>query len=101
MSWVEELKPDDDVEVEIIYPREYVDYSFKTIGKYARGLAMLCKGMFLLGEEEIEFPMRGVTVVQIQAIENLFEQFGINLTHTYEILDGDRYVHFYANLRGL
>ena len=30
MGWVEQLKPNDDIKVEIIYPREYVDYSISS-----------------------------------------------------------------------
>ena len=36
MSWVEELKPDDEVEVEIIYPKAYVDHNIFTMRRYAK-----------------------------------------------------------------
>ena len=55
MSWVEELKPDDDATVEIIYPREYVEYSMSTIRKYSRGISYLCKGAAILGDDDTEF----------------------------------------------
>ena len=69
MSWVEELKPDDDVEVEIIYPREYVEYSKNTISKYSRGISYLCKGAAILGEDETEFLVWDMTILQVNALE--------------------------------
>ena len=41
MSWVEELTPDDEVEVEIIYPPAYVEHNIATLKKYASGISHL------------------------------------------------------------
>ena len=43
MNWVEELTPDDDVEVEIIYPKFYVDHNMATMKKYSAAAAYYCR----------------------------------------------------------
>ena len=99
MSWVEELKPDDDVKVEIIYPREYVEYCMETIRKYSRGMAYLCKGAAVLDDDDTEFLAYGITVLQTSIIEEVFKRFGVELTHEHGILpDGTRWTYFYADL---
>lgn len=102
MSWVEELKPEDDVTVEIIYPAEYVEYCASTIRRFARGIAYLCKGAVLLGEDETEFLVFDMMVVQVVTIEEAMKQFGIELTHEMGTTDsGKRWAYFYADLKGL
>lgn len=102
MSWVEELKPEDDVTVEIIYPREYVEYSTSTIRKYSRGISYLCKGAAVLGEDDTEFLIFGITVLQTFILEEVFRKFGVELTHEHGILPtGARWTYFYADLRRL
>jgi hypothetical protein len=102
VSWVEELKPDDDVTVEIIYPREYVEYSMSTVHKYSRGIAHLCKGAAVLGDDNTEFLVYGITVLQTSVIEKVFRRFGVELTHEHGTLpSGTRWTYFYADLSGL
>lgn len=102
MGWVEELKPEDDVTVEIIYPREYVEYCTKTMRKYSRGIACLCKGAAVLGDDDTEFLVYGITVLQTCIIEEIFKRFGVELTHEHGTLpSGTRWTYFYADLRGL
>ena len=102
MSWVEQLKPDDDVTVEIIYPLEYVEYSMSTIRKYSRGISYLCKGAAILGDDDTEFLVYGVTVLQTSILEEVFRKFGVEMTHDHGTLsDGTRWTYFYADLRGL
>lgn len=102
MSWVEQLKPDDDVTVEIIYPREYVEYSMSTTRKYSRGISYLCKGAAVLGEDDTEFLVYGVTVLQTSILEEVFRKFGVEMEHEHGMLpDGTRWTYFYADLRGL
>ena len=102
MSWVEQLKPDDDVKVEIIYPREYVEYSMSTIRKYSRGISYLCKGAAVLGDDDTEFLVFGITVLQTSILEEVFRKFGVELEHEHGMAsDGARWTYFYADLRGL
>ena len=102
MSWVEQLKPDDDVKVEIIYPREYVEYSMSTIRKYSRGISYLCKGAAVLGDDDTEFLVFGITVLQTSILEEVFRKFGVELQHEHGMAsDGARWTYFYADLRGL
>ena len=102
MGWVEELKPDDEVNVEIIYPLAYVEACHATIQKYARGIALLCKGAATLGEDETEFLVWGMLTAQIHAIEGAMKIFGIELTHeSGKLEDGARWTYFYADLKGL
>lgn len=101
MGWVEELKPDDEVEVELIYPREYVDECMSTIRKYAAGISHLCKGAVLLGEDETEFLVWDMLIMQVITIEEAMKCFGIELTHDCGKIDGRRWTYFYADLRGL
>ena len=101
MSWVEELKPDDEVEVEIIYPSEYVEACMSTIRKYARGIACLCKGAATLGEDETEFLVWDMLTVQVITIEETMRQFGIEMTHEGGQINGRRWTYFYADLTKL
>ena len=102
MIWVEGLKPDDDVTVEIIYPREYVEQCMSTIRKYSRGISYLCKGAAVLGDDDTEFLVYGITVLQTVIIEEVFRKFGVEMTHEHgKLSDGTRWTYFYADLRGL
>ena len=102
MSWVENLKPDDEVEVEIIYPRAYVEACLGTIRRYSQGIACLCKGAAVLGEDETEFLVYGMLTVQVLTIESAMRCFGIELTHeSGRLPDGTRWTYFYADLKGL
>jgi hypothetical protein len=102
MSWVEELKPDDEVKVEILYPTEYVDKCTKTMRQYASGISHLCKGAMLLGEEETEFLVFGMTVMQVISIEEIMRQFGVDMTHDMGKLEnGTSWTYFYCDLHGL
>lgn len=103
MNWVEELKPDDDVTVEIIFPKPYVEYNIKTMPKYASAIAHLCKAAAILGEDYTEFLIFGMTIMQIDTIERVFKKnFHVEMTHDYGHLpDGKRWAYFYADVRGL
>ena len=102
MSWVEELKPEDDVTVEIIYPPAYVEACMNTIGKYSRGIASLCKGAAILGEDETEFLVFDMLTVQVIVVEEAMRHFGIEMTHeSGRLPDGRRWTYFYADLKGL
>lgn len=102
MSWVEDLKPDDDVIVEIIYPPEYVKYCMSTMRKFTQGIATLCKGAAILGEDETEFLVWDMTVLQVGAVEEAMKHFGIEMTHDHgRTIDGRSWTYFYADVRGL
>ena len=102
MGWVEELKPDDDVTVEIIYPTEYVKYCMSTMRKFTSGVATLCKGAAILGENEAEFLVWDMTILQVNILEEAMRQFGIEMTHEYGCAkDGRRWTRFYADVSGL
>jgi hypothetical protein len=102
VSWVEELKPEDDVTVEIIYPREYVEYSMSTIRKYSRDISYLCKDAAVLGKDDTEFSVYDITVLQTIVLEKVFRKFGVEMTHEHgKLSDGTRWTYFYADLRGL
>ena len=101
-SWVENIGPDDEIDVEIIYPKFYVDYNMATLKKFARGISYLCKGAALMGEDETEFLVWGITVMQTQIMENTLAKFGIKLEHEHGRLEtGERWTYFYADLNGL
>ena len=102
MGWVEQLKPDDEFEVEIIYPREYAIQSMETISKYSKGIALLCKGAAVLGEDETEFLVWGINILQTVCIEKIFRNFGVIMEHEQgKLPDGTRWTYFYADVRGL
>jgi hypothetical protein len=102
MSWVEDLKPEDDVKVEIIYPRRYVEQSMATIRKYSRGIACLCKGAAVLEEDDTEFLVFGINVLQTSIIEETFKRFGVEMEHEHgRLSDGTRWTYFYADVREL
>lgn len=100
MGWVEELKPGDDVKVEIIYPPEYVEYCMKTIRQYASGISHLCKGAAILGDDDTEILVYGMTVLQVITIEEIMSHFGIEMEHENgRLSDGTRWTYFYCDLR--
>lgn len=102
MNWVEQLKPDDDVAVEIIWPEEYTKQSLPTMSKYASAIAHLCKAAAILEDGETEFSVFGINVLQTILIETIFEDYGVQLAHEHRVLpSGERYIHFYADVRGL
>ena len=102
MSWVEELTPDEDVTVEIIYPPEYIKYCMSTIKKFTSGVATLCKGAAILGEDETEFLVWDMTALQVNVLEEAMKEFGIEMTHDYGCAkDGRRWTYFYADVSGL
>ena len=102
MSWVEDLKPDDDVTVEIIYPFAYIERCRATMKKYARGIASLLKGAAILGENETEFLVWDMTVLQVTILEEAMRQFGIEMTHDHGLTkDGRSWTYFYADVSEL
>lgn len=102
MSWVEELKPEDEVKVEIIYPEAYVEYSLKTIRQYASGISHLCKGAAILGDDDTEFLVCDMTVLQVITIEEIMRHFGIEMEHDMgKLSDGTRWAYFYCDVREL
>lgn len=104
MSWVDELKPDDDVTVEIIYPFAYIERCRATMKKYTRGIASLLKGAALLGEDETEFMVWDMTLLQVIALEDAMRKFGVEMTHDFGLTekgDGYSWTYFYADISGL
>ena len=71
----------DGVEVEIRLPQAYVDYSHATMKKYSAAIALLCKASAILEEDDTEFVINGMTLVQVQAIEEAMKMFGVDLMH--------------------
>lgn len=63
MSWVEELNPEDDVTVEIIFPTDYVKHNLATMKKFAAAAAHHCKAAALLGENMTIFTLSGISVL--------------------------------------
>ena len=102
MSWVENIKPDDDIKVEFIYPADYVKYCMSTMKKFSSGVATLCKGAAILGEDETEFLVWDMAVLQVHILEEAMKEFGIEMTHDHGCTkDGRRWTYFYADVRGL
>ena len=91
------------IDVEIIYPQFYVDYNIATMKKYSAAVAMLCKASAILEEDETEFVINGMTLVQVQAIEEAMKMFGIELTHMEHKVDTNckTTTLFYADVSGL
>lgn len=104
MSWVEDLKPEDDVTVEIIYPFAYIERCRATMKKYTRGIASLLKGAALLGEDETEFMVWDMTLLQVVALEDAMRKFGVEMTHDFGLCeegDGYSWTYFYADISKL
>lgn len=104
MSWVEDLKSEDDVTVEIIYPFAYIERCRATMKKYTRGIASLLKGAALLGEDETEFMVWDMTLLQVIALEDAMRKFGVEMTHDFGLVeegDGYSWAYFYADVSGL
>ena len=102
MNWVENLKPDEEVEVEIIYPDFYIDHNLSTMRRYAAGISNICKGYALLGEENCEILVWGMATVQVITLETMLKDFGIEMEHDMgKLQDGTSWTYFYCDLRGL
>ena len=102
MNWVEELNPEDEVTVEIIFPTEYVKYNFATMKKYSQAAAYYCRAAATLGEDETEFLMFDMTVIQVYTLEIAMKKFGIEMTHDHgHTKDGRSWTYFYVDVRGL
>ena len=92
----------DDIQVEVIWPEEYVEASLQTMSKYAGAIAHMCKAAALLEEDETEFLIFGINVLQTLSIETIFETYGVLLTHEHgKLADGTRWTYFYADVTGL
>lgn len=99
MSWVEQLKPEDEVQVEIIYPVEYAQRNLDTIGKYSAAIAMRCKAAAILEEDETEFLITGMSIVQVYTVEEAMKKFGVKLTHDSMRTGRINYIYFYADVQ--
>ena len=93
----------DDIKVEIILPQAYADYSHATMRKYSAAIACLCKASVLLEEDDTEFIIHGMTLIQGQAIEEAMKMFGIELMHIDHKVDtnGKTSTWFCADVSGL
>lgn len=92
----------DDFNVEIIYPESYVERCRATIKKYTRGIALLLKGKATLGEDETEFLVYDMTLLQVQALEDAMRMFGVEMTHDFGLCeDGHSWTYFYADISRL
>ena len=75
----------EDVKIEIVFPEKYVAYNLKTMSKFAAAITHLCKAEAILGEDEFDFEIKGMTVMQVYTIEEAMEKFGIALTHSHKL----------------
>lgn len=93
----------DDIKVEIRLPQAYVDRSHATMRKYAAAIALLCKASAILEEDDTEFIIYGMTLIQVQAIEEAMKMFGIELMHIDHKVDtnGKTSTWFCADVSGL
>lgn len=92
----------DDFNVEIIYPESYVERCCATMKKYTRGIALLLKGKATLGEDEAEFLVWDMTLLQVQALEDAMRMFGVEMTHDFGLgEDGHSWTYFYADISRL
>jgi hypothetical protein len=96
------FEKDDELSVEIRFPKAYVDYNMASIRRFSAGISHLCKGAALLGEDETEFLVFGMTIMQVITIEEAMKNFGIEMAHdSGKLEDGQRWTYFYADLKGL
>lgn len=93
---------EDDIQVDIIFPEIYVAYNTTTMSTYASAISHLCKAAALLRQNETEFTIPGMTIMQVISIENVMSKFGVQMAHEHIIEpDGTRYTKFLADVRGL
>ena len=97
MSWVEELTPEDEVEVEVIYPQAFVDHNLASMKKYSAAAAYYCKAAATLGQKKVRFRLPEISVLQVQALEVAMKHYGVEITHRTR--NGERW--FYAEVSGL
>ena len=93
---------EDDIQVDIIFPEIYVAYNTTTMSTYASAISHLCKAAALLRQNETEFTIPGMTILQVISIENVMSKFGVQMAHEHFVEpDGTRYTKFLADVRGL
>lgn len=96
------MELEEEFKVEIKLPQKYIDSSMASIKKYSSGIAHLCKGALILGEEDYEFMVFGMNTIQVATVEEAMRHFGIEMTHESGVLpDGTKWTWFYADLSGL
>ena len=96
------FEKDDELSVEIRFPKAYVDHNIASMKRFSSGISHLCKGAALLGEDETEFLVFGMTIMQVVTIEEAMKNFGIEMAHdSGKLEDGKRWTYFYADLKEL
>lgn len=91
-----------ETKVEIIFPEKYVKHNMRTMRKFSAAVAHYCKAAAILGEDETEFLIFGMTIMQVVTIEEAMKSFGIELTHDFGMQSNEKsWVYFYADVRGL
>jgi hypothetical protein len=92
-------RDDEIVDVEIIYPKFYVDYNLETIRQFSGAVAHHCQAAAMTGQKTVEFEMPGITVAQILSLEEVMRAFGVEMTHTY--IGEERIPKIFCNVEGL
>ena len=101
MSWVEELKPDDEVKVEIRFPLAYVEHDTATMKKFSSAAALTCKAAAILEEDDTEFLFSNISVMQAYALKEVLGRYNIELEFDLFRANGITFGYFYADVRGL
>lgn len=92
----------EDTKVEIIWPQFYAEASMNTMNKFSRAIAHICKSAAILGDDEVEFAVDGINVLQTSIVEEIFQDFGVELAHEHhKDEDGKRWTRFCADVTGL
>ena len=91
----------EDLKVEILFPEKLVAHCMATTKRFSSAIAYYCKAAAVLGQDETEFGVGGMSVLQVGPIEEAMHQFGVEMEHEIELVDGKNLVWFYADVSGL
>ena len=91
----------EDIEVEILFPEELVAHCMATTKRFSSAIAYYCKAAAALGQDETEFGVSGMSVLQVGPIEDAMQLFGVKMEHEIERVDGENLVWFYADISEL
>ena len=90
---------EDEIRVEMIYPRSYVEYNIATMQAFTKAAALHCQAAATIGQEIVEFELPGITVAQIGPLEKAMKIFRVEMVHDY--VGPRRIPHFVCDVRGL
>lgn len=101
MGQLEQSNPEEEIKVEILYPKEYTSQSLLTMKQWSAMVMHICQYAKLRNQDQINFVLVGLTVLQVYALKQSMLYYGISLIHQIKRVNNLNFVWFNANLTNL